>query len=107
LSLAAVPFWNFASNTASRTRSRESIGRLLRTAVEHVAEFNAGRPCQCSGVVAARLGFNKGGPVLFMVVLIFAGYWKNPRGRRSMMETFPEGYPEYRRRVKALIPGIL
>jgi protein-S-isoprenylcysteine O-methyltransferase Ste14 len=24
-----------------------------------------------------------------------------------MMETFPEQYPEYRRRVKALIPGIL
>jgi protein-S-isoprenylcysteine O-methyltransferase Ste14 len=24
-----------------------------------------------------------------------------------MMETFPEEYPEYRRRVKALIPGIL
>jgi len=24
-----------------------------------------------------------------------------------MMETFPEQYPAYRRRVKALIPGIL
>jgi protein-S-isoprenylcysteine O-methyltransferase Ste14 len=26
---------------------------------------------------------------------------------RLMMETFPEAYPQYRRRVKALIPGIV
>ena len=45
---------------------------------------------------------------LFMVVLIFASYWLKIRvEERLMMETFPEEYPEYRRRVKALIPGIL
>jgi protein-S-isoprenylcysteine O-methyltransferase Ste14 len=45
---------------------------------------------------------------LFMVVLIFATYWLKIRvEERLMMETFPEEYPEYRRRVKALIPGIL
>jgi len=26
---------------------------------------------------------------------------------RLMMETFPQAYPAYRHRVKALIPGIL
>jgi protein-S-isoprenylcysteine O-methyltransferase Ste14 len=45
---------------------------------------------------------------LFMVVLIFASYWLKIRvEERLMMEIFPEEYPEYRRRVKALIPGIL
>jgi protein-S-isoprenylcysteine O-methyltransferase Ste14 len=45
---------------------------------------------------------------LFMVALIFASYWLKIRvEERLMMETFPEAYPEYRRRVKALIPGIL
>jgi protein-S-isoprenylcysteine O-methyltransferase Ste14 len=45
---------------------------------------------------------------LFMVVLIFASYGLKIRvEERLMMETFPEEYPEYRRRVKALIPGIL
>jgi protein-S-isoprenylcysteine O-methyltransferase Ste14 len=45
---------------------------------------------------------------LFMVVLMVASYWLKIRvEERLMMETFPEEYPEYRRRVKALIPGIL
>ena len=45
---------------------------------------------------------------LFLVVLILASYWLKIRvEERLMMETFPEEYPEYRRRVKALIPGIL
>ena len=45
---------------------------------------------------------------LFMVVLIFASYWLKIRVEEHlMMETFPEEYPAYRRRVKALIPGIL
>jgi protein-S-isoprenylcysteine O-methyltransferase Ste14 len=44
----------------------------------------------------------------FMVVLIFVSYFLKIRvEERLMMETFPEEYPEYRRRVKALIPGIL
>jgi protein-S-isoprenylcysteine O-methyltransferase Ste14 len=45
---------------------------------------------------------------LFMVVLLFASYWLKIRvEEKLMMETFPVEYPEYRRRVKALIPGIL
>jgi protein-S-isoprenylcysteine O-methyltransferase Ste14 len=45
---------------------------------------------------------------LFMVVLIFSSYWlKIGVEEKLMMETFPKEYPEYRRRVKALIPGIL
>jgi len=45
---------------------------------------------------------------LFMLVLIFASYRLKIRvEERLMMETFPVEYPEYRRRVKALIPGIL
>ena len=48
------------------------------------------------------------GSWLFMGVLILASYWLKIRvEERLMMETFPEEYPEYRRRVKALIPGIL
>jgi protein-S-isoprenylcysteine O-methyltransferase Ste14 len=45
---------------------------------------------------------------LFMTVLVFASYWFKIRVEEKLMvETFPEEYPEYRRRVKALIPGIL
>jgi protein-S-isoprenylcysteine O-methyltransferase Ste14 len=45
---------------------------------------------------------------LFMLVLVFASYWLKIRvEEKLMMETFPKEYPEYRRRVKALIPGIL
>ena len=45
---------------------------------------------------------------LFAVMLIFASYWLKIRvEERLMMATFPGDYPEYRRRVKALIPGIL
>jgi protein-S-isoprenylcysteine O-methyltransferase Ste14 len=45
---------------------------------------------------------------LFMAVLVFASYWLKSRVEEKLMvETFPEQYPEYRRRVKALIPGIL
>jgi protein-S-isoprenylcysteine O-methyltransferase Ste14 len=45
---------------------------------------------------------------LFMVALISVSYGLKIRvEERLMIETFPEQYPEYRRRVKALIPGIL
>jgi protein-S-isoprenylcysteine O-methyltransferase Ste14 len=44
---------------------------------------------------------------LFMALLVFASYWLKSRvEEKLMMETFPEQYPEYRRRVKALIPGV-
>lgn len=58
-------------------------------------------------VAGTGLALNKG-IGLIMAVLIFASYWLKSRvEERLMMETFPEQYPEYRRRVKALIPGIL
>ena len=58
-------------------------------------------------VAGTGLAQNKG-IWLVMVVLIFASYLLKIRvEERLMMETFPEEYPEYRRRVKALIPGIL
>jgi protein-S-isoprenylcysteine O-methyltransferase Ste14 len=58
-------------------------------------------------VAGTGLAQNKG-IWLIMVVLIFASYWLKIRvEERLMMETFPGEYPEYRRRVKALIPGIL
>lgn len=45
---------------------------------------------------------------LIMVVVIFVSYWLKIRvEEKLMMEIFPVKYPEYRRRVKALIPGIL
>jgi protein-S-isoprenylcysteine O-methyltransferase Ste14 len=42
---------------------------------------------------------------LFMIVL--ALIIKMSQEERLMMQTFPEAYPRYRRRVKALIPGVL
>ena len=32
---------------------------------------------------------------------------KMSQEERLMLQTFPQEYPEYRRRVKALIPGLL
>jgi protein-S-isoprenylcysteine O-methyltransferase Ste14 len=59
------------------------------------------------GVAGTGLAQDKG-IWFFMVALIFSHYWLKIRAEEKlMMETFPEEYPEYRRRVKALIPGIL
>ncbi len=41
----------------------------------------------------------------FIILLAFA--IKMRYEERLMMETFPEDYPKYRRRVRALIPGLL
>jgi protein-S-isoprenylcysteine O-methyltransferase Ste14 len=61
----------------------------------------------CLAVAGTGLALDKGIGLL-MVVLIFASYWHKIRvEERLMMETFPEEYPKYRRRAKALIPGIL
>jgi protein-S-isoprenylcysteine O-methyltransferase Ste14 len=46
------------------------------------------------------------GVVAFFVIL-FALLIKMSQEERLMMQTFPDSYPLYRQRVKALIPGIL
>ena len=45
--------------------------------------------------------------ILGMVVIVLALFVKISHEEKFMMQTFPEGYPRYRRRVKALIPGLL
>ena len=47
------------------------------------------------------------GAVIGVVVIAAVFAVKMRHEERLMMETFPEAYPNYRRRVKAVIPGIL
>jgi protein-S-isoprenylcysteine O-methyltransferase Ste14 len=44
-----------------------------------------------------------------LALVLFAGSYavKMRQEEQLMMQTFPEDYPAYRRRVKALIPGVL
>jgi protein-S-isoprenylcysteine O-methyltransferase Ste14 len=45
---------------------------------------------------------------LFGLVLILVRLaWKMSQEEKLMLQAFPSEYPEYRRRVKALIPGVL
>lgn len=44
--------------------------------------------------------------ILAVVVILLALLVKMGQEEQLMMQTFPEKYPEYRRRVKALIPGV-
>jgi len=41
------------------------------------------------------------------VIIVLALMIKMSQEERLMLQTFPQAYPEYRRRVKALIPGLL
>lgn len=53
------------------------------------------------------LAVGRGGCVLGWI-LVFATYFVKIRQEEHlMMQTFPEDYPAYRQRVKALIPGVL
>jgi len=45
--------------------------------------------------------------VLGFIVVLFGMLAKMSQEERLMMQTFPEAYPRYRQRVKALIPGVL
>ena len=45
--------------------------------------------------------------LLGTLVILLALIVKMSQEERLMMQTFPEAYPRYRRRVKALIPGVL
>jgi protein-S-isoprenylcysteine O-methyltransferase Ste14 len=63
-----------------------------------------------SGLLLASLGtaiaYGEAGAVLGLV-LIFLGFTvKMSQEERLMLDTFPQAYPDYRRRVKALIPGV-
>jgi len=44
--------------------------------------------------------------VLAVIVILLALMVKMGQEERLMMQTFPEAYPAYRQRVKALIPGV-
>lgn len=45
--------------------------------------------------------------IIGFLVALLALAIKMSQEERLMMETFPQDYPEYRRRVKTLIPGLL
>ena len=45
--------------------------------------------------------------VLGLIVILFGMMAKMSQEERLMLQTFPEAYPQYRRRVKALVPGVL
>ncbi len=65
----------------------------------------------CTGIALAVVGTALAGGewrhVLGFLVILFGMLAKMSQEERLMMQTFPEAYPLYRRRVKALIPGVL
>jgi protein-S-isoprenylcysteine O-methyltransferase Ste14 len=64
-----------------------------------------------TGIALALLGTAMAGGewrhVLGFVIVLFGMMAKMSQEERLMMQTFPEAYPVYRRRVKALIPGVM
>jgi protein-S-isoprenylcysteine O-methyltransferase Ste14 len=44
--------------------------------------------------------------ILGLIIIVLMFLVKMSQEERLMMETFPAAYPEYRQRVKALIPGV-
>ncbi|HUH62175.1 MAG TPA: isoprenylcysteine carboxylmethyltransferase family protein [Terracidiphilus sp.] len=64
-----------------------------------------------TGIALALLGTALAGGewrhVLGFLAVLFGMMAKMSQEERLMMQTFPEAYPVYRRRVKALIPGVL
>jgi protein-S-isoprenylcysteine O-methyltransferase Ste14 len=66
----------------------------------------------CTGIVTALAGGTTlaGGKwrlLLGAVMILLALLVKMSPEERLMIEVFPEAYPRYRQRVKALIPGLL
>jgi len=57
--------------------------------------------------VGTALGIGQWRCLAGLIVISLGLVLKMSQEERLMMATFPEGYPQYRRRVKALIPGIL
>ena len=64
-----------------------------------------------TGLITAALGtgFAAGEVrcILGMVIIVLALAIKMSQEEKLMMQTFPDVYPRYRQRVKALIPGLL
>ena len=64
-----------------------------------------------TGIALALLGTAMAGGewrhAVGLVVILFGLMAKMSQEERLMMQAFPEAYPVYRRRVKALIPGVL
>lgn len=56
--------------------------------------------------VGTAMAFGEARCLLGLAVLLLAFAVKISQEERLMLETFPEAYPVYRRRVKALIPGV-
>ncbi len=63
-----------------------------------------------TGLVGAALGtgiaFGEARCALGLIVILLALAVKMSQEERLMLQTFPESYSAYRRRVKALIPGV-
>jgi len=64
-----------------------------------------------TGIVAACIGtalaIGEWRCILGLIVVLLGLALKVAQEERLMMATFPHAYPQYRRRVKALIPGLL
>jgi protein-S-isoprenylcysteine O-methyltransferase Ste14 len=65
------------------------------------------RAATTSGLIAGLSIIVFGFVIAFFLFVASVGFWQSRVEERLLMETFPEQYPEYRRRVKALIPGVL
>jgi protein-S-isoprenylcysteine O-methyltransferase Ste14 len=59
-----------------------------------------------AGALGTGLATGKMRCILGFVVILLAFAIKMSQEERLMVQTFPEAYPAYRRRVKALIPGV-
>jgi protein-S-isoprenylcysteine O-methyltransferase Ste14 len=64
-----------------------------------------------TGIVAAAAGsalaIGETRCVLGLLLIVMSLMIKMSQEEQLMMQTFPDAYPQYRRRVKALIPGVL
>jgi protein-S-isoprenylcysteine O-methyltransferase Ste14 len=59
------------------------------------------------GVAGTALAVGQWRAVIGFLLVVFAFAAKMADEERLMMQAFPDSYPSYRRRVKALIPGVL
>jgi len=59
------------------------------------------------GVAGTALAVGQWRAVIGFVLILIAFAAKITHEEKLMMQTFPDSYPDYRKRVKALIPGVL